>query len=82
MITAALTIPFVIGLALLLLRKLVSGRTAAWLGAVAMAASLVLFALVWEGRDTISGEVDVAWIDPLGARLHLGATRRSRGRSC
>ncbi len=74
MITAALTIPFVIGLALLLLRKLVSGRTAAWLGSVAMAASLVLFAVVWEGRDTISGEVDVAWIDPLGARLHLGVT--------
>lgn len=77
MITAALTIPFVVGLALLLLRKLVSGRTAAWLGAVAMAASLVLFALVWEGRDAISGEVDVAWIDPLGARLHLGATALS-----
>lgn len=77
MITAALTIPFVVGLALLFLRKLVSGRTAAWLGAVAMAASLVLFALVWEGKDKISGEVDVAWIDPLGARLHLGATALS-----
>ena len=45
MITAALTIPFVVGLALLFLRKLVSGRTAAWLGAVAMAASLVLFGI-------------------------------------
>jgi NADH-quinone oxidoreductase subunit M len=74
MITAALTIPFAMGLALLLLRRLVSGRTAAWLGAAAMTAPLVLFVLVWEGRDTISGEVDVAWIDPLGARLHLGAT--------
>lgn len=77
MITAALTIPFVVGLALLFLRKLVSGRTAAWLGTVAMTAALVLFALVWEGRDMISGEVDVAWIDPLGARLHLGATALS-----
>lgn len=74
MITAALTIPFVVGLALLFLRKRVSGRTAAWLGAAAMAASLVLYAVVWEGRDTISGEVDIAWIDPLGARLHLGVT--------
>ncbi|KQV74245.1 hypothetical protein ASC61_04085 [Aeromicrobium sp. Root344] len=74
MITAALTIPFVVGLALLFLRTLVSGRTAAWLGAVAMTASLILFALVWEGKDTISGEVDVEWIDLLGARLHLGAT--------
>jgi len=74
MITAALTVPFVVGLALLLLRKRVSGRTAAWLGAVAMAASLVLFALVWEGKDKISGEVDIEWIEPLNARLHVGAT--------
>ncbi|KRC64881.1 hypothetical protein ASE12_08985 [Aeromicrobium sp. Root236] len=77
MITAALTIPFVVGLALLFLRKLVSGRTAAWLGAVAMAASLVLFVLVWEGKEKISGEVDTEWIDPLGARLHLGVTALS-----
>ena len=74
MITAALTVPFVVGLALLLLRKRVSGRTAAWLGATAMAASLVLFALVWEGKDKISGEVDIEWIEPLNARLHVGAT--------
>lgn len=77
MITAALTIPFVVGLALMLGRKRVSGRTAAWLGAVAMGVSLVLYALVWEGRGTISGEVDIAWIDLLGARLHLGVTHLS-----
>jgi NADH-quinone oxidoreductase subunit M len=73
-ITAALTIPFAVGSVLLLLRQRVSGRAAAWFGSVAMAASLVLLALVWEGSNTISGEVDVAWIDLLGARLHLGAT--------
>ena len=77
MIAAALAVPFVVGLALLFLRKRVSGRTAASLGAVAMAASLVLLAVVWEGKGTISGEVDLEWIEPLNARLHLGATALS-----
>ncbi|MEJ7634549.1 NADH-quinone oxidoreductase subunit M [Aeromicrobium sp.] len=77
MITTALTIPFVLGLALLLLRKRISGPAAARLGAVAMTATLTLLALVWEGSDRISGEVDVAWIEPLGARLHLGVTHLS-----
>ncbi|MEV7397528.1 NADH-quinone oxidoreductase subunit M [Aeromicrobium sp. NPDC092404] len=74
MIAAALLVPFIVGLALLFLRKRVSGRTAASLGAAAMAASLVLFALVWDGRDEIGGEIDESWIEPLGARLHVGVT--------
>jgi NADH-quinone oxidoreductase subunit M len=77
MIVAALTIPLVAGVLLLVGRSRVSGRVAGWLGAVAMAASLVLYALVWEGRDAISGEVDTSWIDPLGARFHLGVTALS-----
>lgn len=76
MIVAALLLPAVVGLLLMIGRRLVPGRTAAWLGAGAMTASLVLFIDVWEGRDGdgVSGEVDVSWIEPLGARLHLGVT--------
>lgn len=74
MIVAALAVPFVVGLLLMVTQARVSGPYAAGIGAAAMAASLVLYALVWEGRDVVSGEVDVAWIDPLGARLHLGVT--------
>ncbi len=75
MITTALAIPFGLGLLLLVLRNAVSGRVAAVLGSAAMAASLVLYALVWEGRSVrVSGEVDTLWIEPLGARLHLGVT--------
>lgn len=74
MIVAALVVPFVVGILLVAGRARVPGRIAAALGAAAMAASLVLNALAWEGRFGVSGEVDVAWIDPLGARLHLGLT--------
>ncbi len=74
MIVVALATPFAVGVFLLLLRDLVAGRLAALLGAAAMAVSLVLFALVWEGRTKVSGEVDVSWIEPLNARLHLGVT--------
>jgi NADH-quinone oxidoreductase subunit M len=74
MIVAALAVPFGIGVLLLLIRKVVSGRAAALLGSAAMAVSLVLFALVWEGRTKVSGEVDTSWIEPLNARLHLGVT--------
>lgn len=75
MIVAALVVPFAIGTLLILLRNIVSGRMAAVLGAAAMSASLVLYALVWEGKSTpVSGEVDTSWIEPLGARLHLGVT--------
>lgn len=74
MIVAALAVPFAIGTLLLLLRGAVSGRAAALLGTAAMAVSLALYALVWEGRTKVSGEVDTSWIEPLGARLHLGVT--------
>lgn len=79
MIVAALTVPFVIGVLLISLRTRISGRNAASIGAAAMAVSLALYALVWEGRagstgEGISGEVDAAWIEPIGARLHLGVT--------
>ncbi|AWB93498.1 complex I subunit 4 family protein [Aeromicrobium chenweiae] len=74
MIVAALLVPAVVGLALLIGRARVSGPVAAWLGAAAMTVSLVLYALVWEGRDVVSGEVDEPWIEPIGARLHLGVT--------
>jgi NADH-quinone oxidoreductase subunit M len=73
-IAAALALPFAAGLFLLFLRAHVSGRTAGWLGVVTMAASLVLLVLVGDGRNGVSGEIDVAWIDPLNARLHLGVT--------
>jgi NADH-quinone oxidoreductase subunit M len=73
-IVAALTVPFVAGLLLIVGRTVISGRAAAWLGAAAMTVSLVLFVLPWEGPDSVSGEIDEAWIAPLGARLHLGIT--------
>lgn len=74
MIVAALLVPSVVGLLLMIGRAHVPGRVAARIGTAAMATSLVLYALVWEGRDRVSGEIDVAWIEPLGARLHLGVT--------
>ncbi len=74
MIVAALVVPFGIGVLLLLLRNVVKGQLAALLGTAAMTVSLVLYALVWEGRTKVSGEFDTSWIEPLGARLHLGVT--------
>ncbi|NRQ49595.1 complex I subunit 4 family protein [Aeromicrobium stalagmiti] len=74
MIVTALAVPFVIGLLLMVGRARVSGPVAAAIGAAAMTVSLLLYALVWEGRDVVSGEVDTSWIEPLGARLHLGVT--------
>ncbi|MRJ76102.1 NADH-quinone oxidoreductase subunit M [Aeromicrobium sp. SMF47] len=74
MIVVALLVPAVVGLVLLIGRARFSGPVAAWTGAAAMTVSLVLYALVWEGRDVVSGEVDEPWIEPVGARLHLGVT--------
>lgn len=79
MIVAGLAVPFVVGVLVIALRARISGRDAARIGAAAMAVSLVLYALLWDGRagstgEGISGEVDVAWIEPIGARLHLGVT--------
>lgn len=77
MIPFALGLPFVAALALMFLRKVLSGRVAAVIGAATLAASLVLVGLVRDGAAKISGEVDIAWIDPLGARLHVGVTALS-----
>jgi len=74
MIIAALAIPLAVAALLLLMRSQVAGRTSAWLAAGAMAVSLVLLILVWNGPDATSGEVDIRWIDPLGSRFHLGVT--------
>lgn len=74
MIAAIVLVPAVIGLALMIGRRHVPARVAAGVGASAMAVSLVLSAAVWEGRDVVSGEIDESWIEPLGARLHLGVT--------
>jgi NADH-quinone oxidoreductase subunit M len=73
-IVVALAVPFVVGVLLMLGRRFVSGRIAAWVGAAAMTVTLVLYALVWQGRSEVSGRVDAAWIEPLGARLQLGVT--------
>lgn len=74
MIVAALAIPFGVATLLLCLRSRVSGRLAAGSAALAMAISFVLLVLVRDGAGHTSGEVDVAWIDPLGARFHVGVT--------
>jgi NADH-quinone oxidoreductase subunit M len=73
-IAAIVLVPAVIGLALMIGRRHVPARVAAGVGASAMGVSLVLSAAVWEGRDVVSGEIDESWIEPLGARLHLGVT--------
>jgi NADH-quinone oxidoreductase subunit M len=73
-IAAIVLVPAVVGLALMIGRRLVSGRLAAGVGAGAMTVSLVLSTVVWDGRDGISGEIDESWIEPLGARLHVGVT--------
>ncbi|MET0929988.1 MAG: NADH-quinone oxidoreductase subunit M [Aeromicrobium sp.] len=77
MIVAALLLPAVVGLLLMIGRRFVPGRTAAWTGAATMAVSLALYALIWAGRDVdryYAGHVDAPWIEPLGARLQLGVT--------
>ncbi|MET0767685.1 MAG: NADH-quinone oxidoreductase subunit M [Aeromicrobium sp.] len=76
MIVTALVVPFAVGVLLVIGRERVSGRRAAWAGTAAMTASLALFAVIWQERSVAetAGEVDVPWIEPLGARLHLGLT--------
>lgn len=77
MIVAALALPILVGLLLMIGRRSVPGRTAALVGAATMTVSLVLLVLLWDGAEGVSGEVDHAWIEPLGARLHLGVTALS-----
>jgi len=75
MIVVALVVPLVVGFVLIIARSHVTGRRAAWIGAATMSVTLALYASVWEGREqNISGDVDVAWVEPLAARLHLGVT--------
>ncbi|MGH4008947.1 MAG: complex I subunit 4 family protein [Pseudonocardiaceae bacterium] len=73
MIFAALAVLVAAALLLVVLPSRFAGRPAALTGAAASLASLVLLALVPRtGPDQTWGEIDHAWIGPLGARLHLG----------
>lgn len=73
MIAVALGVLFAAALLLVLLASRFSGRSAALLGALASLAATVLLALVPRGgTEETWGEIDHAWIEPLGARLHLG----------
>ncbi len=73
MIAAALGVLLVAALLLAVLPSKFAGRSAAVVGAVASLAAFVLLALVPRGgADDTWGEMDHAWIEPLGARLHLG----------
>ncbi len=73
MIAAALLVLLAAATLLAVMPSRFSGRPAAVTGAVASVVSLVLLALVPRGGpDEAWGEVDHTWIEPLGARLHLG----------
>ena len=73
MIVAALAVLFAAALVLVAAPARFRGRRAAVLGATASAAAFVLLAVVpRDDVDTAWGEADVAWIEPLGARLHVG----------
>jgi NADH-quinone oxidoreductase subunit M len=72
-IAAALAVLLAGAVLLLALPSRLAGRPAALLGAVASLAALVLLALIpRDGTDQTWGEMDRAWIGPLGARLHVG----------
>ncbi|TXL57998.1 complex I subunit 4 family protein [Aeromicrobium terrae] len=72
MIVAALLVLLAATVALMAAPDRFRGRSAAGLGAAASALTFVLLALAWDGKASTSGEVDVAWIDVLNARFHLG----------
>ena len=73
MIAAALAVLLATAALIVLVSKRLPGRLAALVGAVASLAALVLLALVPRGgTDETWGEIDHSWIEPLGARLHLG----------
>jgi len=72
-IAAALVVLLVAALLLAVLPSRFAGRSAAVVGAAASLAAFVLLALVpRDGPDDTWGEMNHAWIEPLGARLHLG----------
>ena len=73
MIAAVLAVLFVPAVVLGLAPARLGGRVAAIIGAVASVATLLLLATVPRGDvDTTWAEADVAWIEPLNARLHVG----------
>ncbi|MFY0407391.1 complex I subunit 4 family protein [Solicola sp. PLA-1-18] len=73
-LVAAVLLPLLVGGALVVARTRVGGRPAAVAGVVTTAVSAVLVLTSWAARsaDARAGEVDVPWIDALGARWHLG----------
>jgi NADH-quinone oxidoreductase subunit M len=72
-IAAALIVLVSAALLLIVLPSRFTGRPVALIGALASLAALILLALVPRGgTEETWGEIDHAWIEPLGARLHLG----------
>jgi NADH-quinone oxidoreductase subunit M len=72
-IAAALAVLLAAALLLAVLPSRFAGRSAAVIGAVASMAALTFLALVpRSGTEETWGEIDHAWIEPLGARLHVG----------
>ena len=75
LIVVALLIPVIAAVQLVLGRSLYTNRSAAFVGAGAMAASFAALAGAWAQRDSgerWAGLIDVVWIETLGARFHLG----------
>jgi NADH-quinone oxidoreductase subunit M len=72
-IAAALVVLLAGAAVLVVLSSRLPGRTAALIGAVSSLVAFVLLALVPRGGTGEAwGEIDRAWIEPLGARLHVG----------
>ena len=73
MIAAALVVLLATAAVLVAFRARITGRLAALVGAAASLTALLLLGLVpRSGTAETWGEIDHAWIEPLGARLHLG----------
>src|SRR5665811_1439096 len=75
LIVVALLIPVIAAVQLVLGRSLYTNRSAAFVGAGAMAASFAALAGAWAQRESgerWAGLIDVVWIETLGARFHLG----------
>ena len=73
MIAFAIGVLLAAAAGLVALSSRLTGRLAALVGALASLTALVLLALVPRGgAGETWGEIDHAWIEPLGARLHLG----------
>lgn len=73
MIAYAIAVLLAGALLLIVMPSRFVGRSGAFLGAVASLASVVLLAAIPRGgANETWGELDHAWIEPLGARLHVG----------